>query len=140
MALFLLTLFFGATALWFARRVYTEIRAGRDWPTVPGTILERGIGEPMKAHGRMFLPHVKYTYSVAGAVHTNDQVYQVRNSGGYPTRIRKLVDSLPNPVPVHYDPTDPSRSYLVANPTSIVWILVIFGVGAILFAPVHLVS
>lgn len=138
MALFLLSLVFGGGALWFARRLYAQIRVGRAWPTVTGTILARGVGAPMKAHGRMFLPHVEYTYDVAGTAYTNDQVYLVRDTGDRRPRIQKLVDDLPSSLPVHYDPADPSRSFLLVNRMGTVWLLTAAGVGAILLAPVHL--
>ena len=48
------------------------------------------------------------------------------------TRMQKLVDSFPDPVPVHYDPKDPSSTYLISNPTSTSWTLVAFGALALL--------
>ncbi|MDP2307174.1 MAG: DUF3592 domain-containing protein [Pseudomonadota bacterium] len=128
----LLYCLFGALGLWYARRLYSDVRVGRAWPTVPGTILERRVGAPMKAHRRSFLPYVKYTYTVSGQAHTNDQVYLIPNTGGYADRIQQLVDSLPSPVPVHYDPKDPARSFLIVNPMGIIWILFTFGGGALL--------
>lgn len=123
---------FGALALWGAFRVSGDIRKGRSWPTTPGKILERRVGEPMGTRNRSFLPYVKYTYVVDGKEHTNDQVYLIRRSGGMHDRMQRLVDGLPDPVPVHYDPKDPSQSFLLVNPTSTSWTLVAFGALAIL--------
>ena len=123
---------FGALALWGAFRVSSDIRRGRAWPTVSGKILERRVGEPMGTKNRSFLPYVKYTYVVDGKTYTNDQVYLIRRSGGMFTSMQKLVDSFPDPVPVHYDPKDPSSSYLISNPTSTSWMLVGFAALAIL--------
>ena len=123
---------FGSLAIWGAFRVSSDIRRGRSWPTVPGKILERRVGDPMGTKGRSFLPYVKYTYVVDGKEYTNDQVYLIRRSGGMATRMRKLVDSFPDPVPVHYDPKDPSSTYLISNPTSTSWTLVAFGALALL--------
>lgn len=123
---------FGALALWGAFRVSSDIRRGRSWPTTPGKILERRVGEPMGTKNRSFLPYVKYTYVVDGKSYTNDQVYLIRRSGGMASSMQKLVDSFPDPVPVHYDPKDPASSYLISNPTSTSWTLVAFGALAIL--------
>lgn len=127
-----LFLAFGGLALWGAFRVSSDIRKGRSWPTVPGKVLERRVGEPMGTRYRSFLPVVKYTYVVDGKEYTNDQVYLIRRTGGMSSTMQKLVDSFPDPVPVHYDPNDPSQSYLIVNPTSTSWLLVGFGALAIL--------
>lgn len=128
MALALLTLFFGVLAIGFGRHVLGKIRAERSWPTVPGKILERRVGEAMGGRTRSYLPHVKYTYSVGGREYTNDQVYLIRRTGGLHDKMQQLVDGLPDPVSVHYDPKDPAQSYLLVNPMSTVWILLVFGV------------
>lgn len=118
---------FAVLAFWFAFRVSDDIRRKRPWPTTPGKILERRVGEPMGTRSRSFLPYVKYTYVVEGKTYTNDQVYMIRRSGGMHDSMQKLVDGLPDPVPVHYDPKDPASTYLVANPTGTSWTLVAFG-------------
>ena len=133
MVLALLSLFFGVLSFGFGSHVFAKIRAERAWPTVPGTIVERGVGEAM-GQGRVYMPHVKYTYSVAGKDYANDQVYLIRRTGGLRDVIQKLVDGLPATVPVHYDPADPSRSFLLKNPLVTVWLLFGFGVFATLYA------
>lgn len=138
MALALLTLAAGGVALWMAFYVSREVRAGRDWPTVPGKILERKVGEPMGTRGRSYLPYVRYTYRVDGREFTNDQVYLIRRTGGLADEMQKLVDGLPDPVPVHYDPEDPQRAYLLVNPMGTFWILIAFGAGALLLGGLQL--
>lgn len=133
MALALLTLVAGLLAVGFGRHVLGKIRAERSWPTVAGKILERGVGGAMGG-GRTYMPHAKYTYAVGGKDYTNDQVYLIRRTGGLKDKMRALVEGLPDPVPVHYDPEDPTRSYLLTNPMSTVWILLGFGVLTILWA------
>jgi len=123
-ALFLLA---GGVAIYMGAFVGGEIRDKRDWPTVPGKILERGVGEAMTVK-RNFMPHVKYQYEVGGKTFTNDQVYLIRRTGGLRAEIQKLVDGLPDPVPVHYNPQNPADTYLIANPVGTKWLLV--GVGA----------
>lgn len=133
-ALFLLA---GALALWMAFYVGGEIGKKRDWPTVAGKILERRVGEAM-GRGRMYLPHVKYSYEVGGKSFTNDQVYLIRRTGGTHDEMKKLVDELPDPVPVHYNAKNPADSYLLVNPTGTKWILVAMGVLALLMGVAQL--
>ena len=127
-----LFLLFGIAALWAAFRVSGDIKRGRSWPTTPGKILERKVGEPMATRNPTYMPYVKYTYTVDGKQYTNDQVYLIKRSGGRVDKIQKLVDGLPDPIDVHYNPKDPSQAFLLTNPTSTSWILVAFGALAVL--------
>ncbi len=135
-----LTLAFGALALWGARRVSRDIRNARDWPTVAGWILERGVGESITAGNRSYLAHVQYQYTVDGADYDNDQVYLIRRTGHRSDVVQRLVDGLPNPVPVHYDPAAPASSYLIVNSLSTYWVLLIFGIGALLLGLLQLLT
>jgi len=137
MPIALLTLFMGALALWMARRVSRDIRSRRGWPTVPGKILERRVGDAM-GQGRTYMPHVKYTYSVDGKEYSNDQVYLIRRTGNLADVIQKLVDGLPDPVPVRYDPKEPKQSYLLVNPMGTVWIVLGFGILAVVMGLLQL--
>jgi len=127
-ALFLIA---GGIALWMAFYVGGEIKTKGDWPTVPGKILERRVGEPL-GKGRNYIPYVKYTYEVGGKSFTNDQVYLIKRTGNLADEVQKLVDGLPDPVPVHYNPANPADSYLIVNPVGTKWILVAFGALALL--------
>ena len=42
----------------------------------------------------------------------------------------RLVSGLPESMPVHYNPEDPSEAFLLANPKSVFWIAAAFGAGA----------
>jgi hypothetical protein len=130
----------GVVAIGFAHRLHRERKAKRAWPTSPGKILERGVGEPMRSVSRAYLPRVKYAYSVGGKDYVNDQVYVIRRTGSLKSSVQKLVDRLPDPVPVHYDPDDPTKSYLLENPRSTTWILVCFGIVALLVGLAQLAS
>ena len=87
---------------------------------------------------RAYLPHVKYSYEVGGNLYLNDQVYLIERTGGSRDEIQKLVDTLPDPVPVHYDPKAPKDSFLLVTPTETKWLLVAAGGLAILMAFAHL--
>lgn len=113
-----LTTLVGLLGLWMARHVSRETRLTRNWQTTPGRILERGVGAPMGGPGRSYLPHVKYAYTVDGQEYINDQVYLIRGTGGLADSMQSLVDALPDPVPVHYNPAEPARSYLLDQPKS----------------------
>ncbi|HEY4058745.1 MAG TPA: DUF3592 domain-containing protein [Kofleriaceae bacterium] len=123
----LLTVFFGVVAFVTARYISSEIRAHRDWPTVKGTIVERGV-VPMEAVARSFRARAVYTYEVGGKTLTNDQVYLIRGTGGLQPEMQKLVDNLPASVDVHYDPADPQASYLLVNSLGIYWLLLAFSI------------
>lgn len=127
----LLFLFFSGLSFWAGRHFSREIRRARDWPTVPGKILERGVGEPMGA-SRTYMPHVKYEYTVDGKEYTNDQVYVIRRTGNLADAVRRLVDGLPDPVTVHYNPQNPAEAWLISNSWGIFWVLMFVGVLALL--------
>jgi len=128
----------GALALWSAWHASRTMREARRWPTVSGTFLERGVGARM---GRVsHAPHVKYAYRVHGKDHVGDQLYLTARVGSSAAKIQKLVDSLPDPVQVHYDPASPDRSYLLDTPAWTYWMMGAGGIVAILFGLVHLVG
>jgi hypothetical protein len=128
MAIALLTLFIGAVGLWAAFYVFYKVRQGRGWPTVPGDIIERRVGPEMGVMARgSYAPYVKYNYSVEGKEYSNTQFYLVGRIGNSRKAIQRLVDSLPNPVPVHYNPQDAAQSYLLVNPTWTGWLLLVVG-------------
>ncbi len=138
MILALLTFCFTGLAWWMAAFLSREIQKTRHWQTVMGTILERDIGEPMKSINFSYVPNVQYSYSVAGKEYQNNQVYLHKQTGNLDWQNRKLINGLPNPVPVHYDPQHPENSYLIANPKSTIWILVVFGILAFFMGLIQL--
>jgi Protein of unknown function (DUF3592) len=130
---------FGLLALWGARHVTREMRRVRGWPSAPGTVLERGVGEPM-GQSRVFMPRVVYSYEVDGRSYTNNQVYVIARTGNLKPVIERLVAGLPDPVPVYYDPGNPAESHLLKNPQGTWWMLRGFGVFALLVALIFLVT
>lgn len=131
-----LALAIGGVTLWFAYRVSSETRTKAAWPTVPGKIVERGVGEPM-GKGRNYIPHAVYRYEVGGKAYTHDQVYMIRRTGLLHDKAQELVDGLPDPVPVHYNPENPQDAFLLLNPKGTSWLMI--GVGA-LFALIGLMQ
>jgi len=126
-----LALAIGGVTLYLALQVSGELKTKRTWPTVPGAILERKVGEPM-GKGRNYIPVVVYRYTVGGKTYTNDQVYMIRRTGLLADKAQELVDGFPDPVPVRYNPQDPQDAFLILNPGGTKWIMVIGGGVAVL--------
>lgn len=133
----LLTLAAGTCALMLAVRLRRDERRVRGWATLPGKILERDI-EPMQTDARSFTPRITYSYTVAGKEYVGSKVYLTGRAGKMKASARRLVDALPDPIPVHYNPENPSEAYLLPAPASIYWIALIFGIGALLWGLVQL--
>ena len=138
MALGVLILLVSAGCFVMAVYLWSTTRERRGWPTVYGRILERGVGGRMPGDGRYYLPHVKYTYAVDGQEFVCEQVYAVGLVGDRPAGIHRLVDGLPDPLPVHYNPADPAQAYLLDTPRWPVPVLFVFGAGAFLWGVVQL--
>ncbi|MFT3692063.1 MAG: DUF3592 domain-containing protein [Kofleriaceae bacterium] len=127
----LLTVLFGGAAVFAARYMWREIRDHKDWPTVKGTITERGLGDQIataRTPGATYMPRAVYSYEVDGKSYTNDQVWLIRGTGATADAAKKLVDELPNPVDVHYDPENPAQSYLLTNSHAMYYVSLIFGI------------
>ena len=116
-------------AFGLSARLRSDHRNSLTWPTVPGTIIERGI-ETMRTDGRSFTPTVKYTYTVAGMEYAGQQLYRTGRAGSSRQPAQRLVDGLPASIPVHYNPENPSEAFLLANPSRIFWIAAAFGGAA----------
>ncbi len=140
MILALLTFCFAGLAWWMAAFLSQEIQKTKNWQTVMGSFMKRDIGEPMKSISFSYVPNVQYSYNVAGREYKNNQVYLHKQTGNLDWQNRKLINNLPDLVPVHYDPQHPENSYLIANPKSTIWILVIFGILAFVVGLVQLLS
>lgn len=125
-----LTIAFGALALYLAFHVSSEVRGKRDWPTTTGRIKERGLGERTGTRGQRVVPRVVYEYTVGGKTFVNDQVHLLANTGLEPADAQKLVDEMRDPVTVHYNPKDPAQSYLL--PSSMTWFYILLPAGIVL--------
>jgi hypothetical protein len=110
------------------------------WATTEGKVIERGTfqpdvpmtGPPAFRHA----PLVKYVYHVSGKEFTNDRIRPKRiQQPQHNTKkwAQKMAESFPDKVTVHYNPEDPSESFLVQ--TSRVTLYIVCGASclAILF-------
>lgn len=127
-----LTVAFGALALWVATRMRRDARRIRGWQTCPGRILERGI-EPLAGTGQSFTPKIRYSYSVAGKEYVGANVYRTGRVGRLKGAATRLVNALPDPIPVHYNPENPEEAYLLTVPGFLYWLTVGFGICAVVW-------
>jgi len=116
--------FIGAVSLSMGVKTARESARTRGWPTVPGRVLSKEVGRSI-GRGRTHALRVKYAYSVAGKDYESARVHPL-GEVGYPDA-QARIDALPAAVPVHYDPADPSRSFLLPMPASTTWIAIVFG-------------
>ncbi len=140
MILAILYLCFAGLAWWMAAFLSREIQKTRHWQTVMGSITGRDTDQPMQSVSFRYVPSVPYSYHVNGQEYKNNQVYLHKQTGNLHWQNHKLINNLPNPVPVHYDPQHPENSYLIANPKSTIWIMVIFGILAFVVGLLQLLS
>ena len=123
---------FGAAG-WYHRRVYAKSK----WPTTLGKLVERGVA---RAPNGYFTAVVKYRFVVGGKEHDGDTLWALATTTRRQAVMRQIVDKLPDPVTVHYDPADPQRSFLVVNPRGYFWLLIGVGALAALMSVVWLVD
>ena len=122
----------GAVALWVAARLRRDARKSRNWPTLTGKILERGI-ESLQSNARSFTPRIRYSYTVGGKDYVGRRVYRTGSVGRMQASAKRLADALPEAIPVHYNPEDPGDAYLLADPAVYYWITLAFGAGAVIW-------
>lgn len=86
----------------------------RAWPTVEGRVIQREVREtpnPAADRWAAYEPVVTYVYEVAGKRHEGHALYVTLRFYPEPDA-RALVDSLPDPVQVRYDPANPANAVL----------------------------
>lgn len=126
-----LTMGFGVLALLMAFYVSREVRRKRDWPTVEGRVLERRVVPASFGPGpRSYAPKVVYDYAVGGTSYRNDQVYLLAGTAGGERDMQRVIDGIPERVPVHYNPDDPQQAYLLKS--SMAWFYVLLPIGILL--------
>ncbi len=114
---------FGILALIYAAIILKQRRTFHGWPSVTGKILERKVdlspdGRAGKTSVSAFRYEalVKYSYQVEGREYSNDKIYPL----GWVTASRKnrekFLGTLPDQIPVRYNPADPQDSCLLAPP------------------------
>lgn len=134
-AIAVFTLIAGVAILWVGLAMRGTAVRGRDWPTAPGHIVERGVTK--RINSSWYYPRARYTYEVAGKSYTGERVYQTGRLNQKEAAARQLVDALPDPVPVHYDPASPGDAFLIASPSWTYWVAIAMGALALLVGAIQ---
>ena len=117
--------FWGLLCLYFAVRDLRWRIKARRWPTTPGRIVDRESsfafhqkGGPDTGVGQdVYSSTIKFTYIVEGATYVGDCLYpNMKRNLGDPTIVQRVLKRLPEEPPVHYDPSNPSRGFLLFPP------------------------
>jgi hypothetical protein len=130
----------GTVGLWAGFKQLRNRTRLNAWPTTRGRVIERGtfqpdipaLGPPAFRHS----PLVKYVYQVANKEFTNDRIRPKRiQQPQHNTKkwAQKTAESFPDEVSVHYNPDDPSESFLVQTSRAMLYIVLAASCLAILF-------
>ena len=124
------SLLIGTVGLWTGLKQLRNRGALNKWPTTKGKVFERGtfqpdipaLGPPAFRHA----PLVKYVYYVGGKEFTNDRIRPKRiQQPQHNTKewAQKTANSFADEVTVHYNPEDPSESFLVQTSRAVLYIV-----------------
>lgn len=129
-----LYLAFGIAALAYGAFILKQRRRTRGWPSVTGRMLERKVEpSPNGRAGRMGPPAfsyealVKYSYRVGDREYTNDKLYPQGWVANTKKNREKFLATLPDQIPVHYRPSDPQDSCLLAPSLGMALWGIVFG-------------
>jgi hypothetical protein len=129
----------GTVGLWAGFKQLRNRTALDTWPTTTGKVIERGTYQPfIPAAGPPAFRHsplVKYVYQVSGKEFINDSIRPKRiQLPQHNTKkwAQKKAESFPDEV-VHYNPEDPSESFLVQTSRTMLYIVIGASSLAILF-------
>ena len=132
----------GAALAIYGVDLVREARAAAAWPTAPGRItaatterLERNKTADLSSHAAV----VHYEFTVAGRTYEGSRLRFTPVNFSTLPQAESFLSAYPvgASVPVHYDPADPRRSVLDAQPTGREWLYVL---GGVVFCGVGLVS
>jgi hypothetical protein len=123
-------LLIGTVGLWTGLKQLRNRVALNNWPATEGRVTERGTfqpdtpmtGPPAFRHA----PLVKYVYHVGGKEFTNDRIRPKRiQQPEHNTKewAQNRADSFPDEVTVHYNPADPSESFLIQTSRATLYIV-----------------
>ncbi len=129
----------GIVGLWTGFKQLRNRAALDRWPITKGKVIERGTFTPDYASGPPAFRHaplVKYVYQVDGKGFTSNSIRPKRiQQPQHNTKkwAQQAANKFADEVTVHYNPQDPSESFLVQTPSILLYV-VIAGAGfAILF-------
>ena len=130
----------GSVGLWAGLKQLRNRVALNSWPTTKGKVIERGTFQPfIPAAGPPAFRHsplVKYVYQVSGKEFISDSIRPKRiQLPQHNTKkwAQKKAESFPDEVSVHYNPEDPSESFLLQTSRLMLYVVVVSSCLAILF-------
>jgi hypothetical protein len=133
-------LLIGTVGVWAGVKQLGNRVALNKWPTTKGKVIERGTYQPFipaaGPPGFRYAPLVKYVYQVAGKEFTNDRIRPKRiQLPQHNTKewAQKKANSFADEVTVHYNPEDPSESFLIQTSKLMLYIVIGSSCLAILF-------
>ena len=136
----------GIVGLWTGFRQLRNRAALDRWPITKGKVIERATFKPDYASGPPAFRHaplVKYVYRVAGKDFIGDRIRPQRiQQPRHNTQkwAEKAVKAFPDEVAVHYNPADPSESFLVQTSKILLYCVIGGSCFAILFGVVLLLT
>ena len=130
----------GSVGLWAGLKQLRNRVALNSWPTTKGKVIERGTFQPfIPAAGPPAFRHsplVRYVYQVSGEEFINDRIRPKRiqlPQHNIKKWAQKKAESFPDEVSVHYNPEDPSESFLLQTSRLMLYVVVVSSCLAILF-------
>jgi len=140
-------LLIGIAGLWTGfNKLKTRVALDR-WSTVKGTVVERGTYQPniasLSTPAFRYAPLVKYVYQVNGKEFVNDCIHpKLIQLAEHSTKkwAHKRAVLFADDVVVHYNPEDPSESFLVQTPKWKLYTLMGCACVALLFGVMFLLT
>lgn len=121
----------GLVGLWTGFQQLRNRAALNLWPTTRGKVIARGTYQPnhpmLSAPAFRHAPLVRYVYHVAGQEFVNDRIRPKRiQLPEHSTKrwAQKRAESFADEVTVHYNPADPSDSFLVQTTKRTLYIVI----------------
>jgi hypothetical protein len=130
-----------AVCLYDGIMLVRESSARQRWPTTPGRLLERQV-EAVNPGSRstLYRSAPRYRFTVDGQEFTGGEQFSRGGQVGTRAAMQRLVEALPDEPDVHYDPRDPSRSFLVLTPSPWGMLTLSIGIAALALGIGMLVS
>jgi hypothetical protein len=134
------SLLLGSVGVWTGFRQLRNRKVLNHWRTTRGKVIERGTYQPdvpaLGPPGFRYSPLVKYVYQVEGREFVNDSIRPKRIQLPQHNTIewaRKKAASFADEVTVHYNPEDPSESFLVQTPKVLLYIVIVASCLAVMY-------
>jgi hypothetical protein len=125
------SLLIGVVGIWTGFRQLRNRSILNRWNTTKGKVIERSVYQPniatLSVSGFRWSPLIKYAYHVDGKEFVNDCIHPKRIQAVQHSSkkwAQKRMESFADEVTVHYNPEDPSESFLIQTPKSTLWIVI----------------